>query len=131
MACLPPCTGTPRQFSEKTGIQLDVRGKDLYPRPEAHIESALFLIAREALTNAAKHSKATLVEIGVHMDDKALHLYVKDNGTGCKKSSSAKKTSRNGMGLLSMSERAVLIGGTCMITSHPGKGTHLSVEVPL
>jgi two-component system sensor histidine kinase UhpB len=119
------------QFIEKTGIKLAIKGKDLSPRPEAHIESALFLIAREALTNVAKHSKATMVEIDVHMKNKILFLSVKDNGTGYKDSGLCRKTGRNGMGLLSMSERSILIGGSCKITSHPGKGTHISVEVPL
>lgn len=120
-----------RQFSEKTAIQVVVRGKDLCPRPEAHIESALFLIAREALTNVAKHARATVVEINIHMKDKILFLSVMDNGVGYKTSRTRKNTARNGMGLLSMDERSTLIGGSCKITFHPGKGTHILVEVPL
>jgi PAS domain S-box-containing protein len=118
------------QFSEKTGIQSVVRGNDLNPRPEAHIESALFLIAREALTNVAKHAGATMIEIDVTPIDSGLSLSIVDNGIGYTTSRSHKKAGQNGMGLLSMSERAILIGGSCQITSHPGKGTHILVEVP-
>lgn len=120
-----------RQFSEKTGVRLDVRGPDLNPRPDAHIESALFLIAREALTNVAKHAMATRVEIDVVLKDNMLSLSVADNGKGYKKARTRKNGGQNGMGLLSMSERSILIGGSCTITSHPGKGTHILVEVPI
>jgi PAS domain S-box-containing protein len=120
-----------QQFSEKAGIQVIVRGKELHPRPEAHIESAFFLIAREALTNVAKHARATMVEIDVDLKDNILSLSVIDNGIGHKSSGIRKKAGQNGMGLLSMSERAILIGGSCQITSHPGKGTHILVEVPV
>ncbi len=119
------------QFTEKTGIQLVVRGNDPHPRPEAHIESTLFLIAREALTNVARHARATVVEIDVHLKDNILFLAVMDNGIGYKRSKSRRKAGQDGMGLLSMSERSTLIGGSCKITSHPGKGTHILVEVPL
>ncbi len=119
------------QFVETTGIKLAIRGDDLSPRPDAHIESACFLIAREALANIARHSQATLAEIDLYIKNRILHLSVKDNGTGYKKSRSRKKTGQTGMGLLSMTERAVLIGGTCTVSSHPGKGTSITVEVPL
>ncbi len=120
-----------RQFSEKTGIEVDVRGKDLHPRPEAHIESTLFLIAREALTNVSKHARATAVEIDVHLKDNSLLLAIRDNGIGYKKTRSRKGNGQKGMGLLSMRERSIVIGGSCTITSDLGKGTHIFVEVPL
>lgn len=119
------------QLMERTGIKLAIRGDDLSPRPDAHIESAIFLIAREALTNAVKHSKATLIEVDLHIKDTSLRLSVKDNGTGYKKSRTHKNLTQGGLGLLSMSERAILIGGTCLVSSYPGKGTNITVEVPL
>jgi len=120
-----------KQFRDKTGIDVTVEGDEIAPRPEAHVESTFFLIAREALANAAKHSGATAVSIEVRRRDNVICLSVRDNGKGCKMSRQAGKTGRRGMGLLSMAERAFLIGGFCTVTSNPGKGTGVIVEVPL
>ena len=87
------------QFTKRTGIKLVITGDDLSPRPDAHIESAFFLIAREALTNTAKHSKATLVEIDLHVKKNVLVLSVKDNGTWHKRSRSHKKADEGRHGL--------------------------------
>ncbi|MHB8110247.1 MAG: PAS domain-containing sensor histidine kinase [Syntrophorhabdaceae bacterium] len=119
-----------REFSERTGIECIVKGIDLNPRPEAHIESAFFLIAREALDNAAKHSKATRVGIDLNVEENILRLLISDNGVGCK-GRRGRKPKVKGMGLLSMSERAVLIGAVCTISSKTGKGTHVLLEIPL
>lgn len=118
-----------REFSESTGIECIVDGIDPKPRPLAHVESAFFLIAREALQNVAKHSQARRVMIHLNVRNKVLSLVISDNGKGCERTT--RKRSRVGMGLLSMNERAILIGATCTISSKPGKGTQISLEIPL
>lgn len=120
-----------RQFRERTEIDIAVEGDEILPRPEAHVESTFFLIAREALANVAKHAEATAVSVEVRRRDGVLCLSVRDDGKGYRITKGPGKASRPGRGLLSMSERAFLIGGVCKVASRPGKGTEVIVEVPL
>lgn len=120
-----------RRFTERTGIEAVVEGDEIVPRPPAHEESALFLIAREALANVAKHSRASRVVIRLKVNNNILYLSVTDNGIGHKVLKGSKKQPQKGMGLLSMNERAFLAGGLCTVSSQPGTGTSVIVEVPL
>lgn len=70
-------------------------------------------IFKEALTNAAKHSKATRVDTTISINEKYARLYIKDNGIGCEKF-------REGLGIISMRERVQNIGGTISISSNDG-----------
>jgi len=73
----------------------------------------LGLIFKEALTNAAKHSKATIVNITIDINEKYTRLYIKDNGIGCDKL-------KEGLGISGMKERVLNIGGTISISSNDG-----------
>ena len=70
-------------------------------------------IIKEALTNAAKHSKATRVDISIDINEKYTRLYIKDNGIGCDKL-------KEGLGISGMKERVLNIGGTISISSNDG-----------
>ena len=70
-------------------------------------------IVKEALTNAAKHSKATLVNITININEKYTRLYIKDNGLGCAKL-------KEGLGISGMKERVLNMGGTISISSNDG-----------
>ncbi|MCB8815415.1 sensor histidine kinase [Desulfosporosinus shakirovi] len=73
----------------------------------------LGLILKEALTNAAKHSKATRIDISIDINDKFARLYIKDNGIGSDKL-------KEGLGISGMKERVLNIGGTISISSTDG-----------
>ena len=73
----------------------------------------LGLIVKEALTNAAKHSKATKVDITIDINEKYIRLYIKDNGIGCVKL-------KEGLGISGMRERVLNLGGTISISSNDG-----------
>lgn len=70
-------------------------------------------IFKEALTNAAKHSKATRVDISIDINEKYTRLYIKDNGIGCNKL-------KEGLGISGMKERVLNMGGTLSISSNDG-----------
>lgn len=112
-------------FSRRTGIPVDYRG-DFHDRLHASVETHLFRIAQEALTNAARHTDATNIELSLIRSGDALHLRIADNGGGL-----AKETSRNGLGMLGMRERARAAGGQLKIQSVTGKGLEISVHVPM
>ncbi|HEY1598108.1 MAG TPA: GAF domain-containing sensor histidine kinase [Pirellulales bacterium] len=91
------------------------------------LEVAIFRIVQEAVTNATKHSGSANVEIVLRREADHVHLHVRDWGTGFK----ATSISESGLGLLGIRERVRLLGGTVAIDSEPGKGTTVSVDLPI
>jgi signal transduction histidine kinase len=87
----------------------------------------LFHIAQEALSNAARHSRASLVEVRLTASERNVELVLKDNGRGFDMASAERRV---GHGLLNMRERAQGLGGTWTIESHPGEGTEVRVSLP-
>ncbi len=93
------------------------------------IQEQLYLIGREALVNALRHSNAASIEAEVEYLPRQLRLVVRDNGCGIDPQFA--RSGRDGhWGLLEMRERAVTIGGRLRIWSKPGCGTEVEVCVP-
>ena len=88
---------------------------------------ALYRIVQESLTNIAKHAKATRVDIFLDLQSDKLILKVNDNGVGFIIS---QKNKPNSYGLLGMKERVYLLEGDLLISSKPGEGTTIKVEIP-
>ena len=117
------------QFELRTDIAVTVVGPHEGIRLPPEKEIALFRIAQEALTNCSKHSAAKCVDIRLSRDANVVTLSIVDDGVGfdATKMGSAEKSF--GLGLLSMTERAQAVGGTCLIEAMPGIGTKVTVEV--
>jgi signal transduction histidine kinase len=112
-------------WADRTGK--DVRYISTFSgRVHRTIETQLFRIAQEALTNVARHSKATQVRIDLSRHDDTVRLTISDNGDGM---NVAKAT--HGTGLVGMRARARVAGGTLSVDSAPGNGVRISVELPL
>jgi two-component system sensor histidine kinase UhpB len=113
-------------FTERTGVKVrhDVGGG--LPRLDSDAELAVYRIAQEALTNAARHAQATLVELSLARVNGAVHLRVRDDGAGI----SPAALRDGGAGLAGMRERALLIGGALRVGRPPGGGTEVRLEVP-
>jgi signal transduction histidine kinase len=91
-------------------------------------QEVVYRVAQECLQNVAKHSRATSVNLSLHVSDKSIRLSVSDNGTGFHaETARARPTS---FGLAGMRERAALLGGTLAIRTAPGKGTVVTLELP-
>lgn len=109
---------------------LDVHGLDR--RLPATVETAVFRIIQEAITNVIKHAQAGHVRVVLDFDGSLLVVFVEDDGRGFETSEVlGPGASRKGMGLLGMRERAALLGGAFNIYSRPGGGTRLYVEIPV
>lgn len=91
------------------------------------IESGLYRIAQEALTNISRHASASRVRLALIINPEEVHLVVEDNGQGFDSALIAPGQ----FGLVGLSERARLLGGQLQIESSPGQGTRLQVAVPL
>ncbi len=95
-------------------------------RLSRELESTIYRVVQEALTNVAKHSSAARVWVSVTQDDDAMVLSVRDDGAGF----DMDKRSQ-GFGLIGMRERVALHGGSLSIVSTPGRGTELRGRVPV
>lgn len=99
------------------------------PAPNPDIDLILFRILQEILNNIIKHSKANLLTIILDHSDDQLLLSVIDNGIGF--DINKLENDQRGMGLNNIKNRAVLINGQTTIESEPGKGTSISISIPL
>ncbi len=96
-------------------------------RLPAAVETAAFRIAQEALRNASRHARAERVEVGLGLEGGALRVTVRDHGVGFPAGAAPSR----GLGLVSMQERARLLGGECVIESERGRGTTVDARLPL
>jgi PAS domain S-box-containing protein len=119
-----------QQFQRATGItcRLDVLLDDEDASPPRDQATALYRIVQEALTNVSRHARASLVNIVLEQRDGDLALEVRDNGVGINPEAVAKP---GALGVLGMRERAALVDGHLDISGRPGKGTVLSVRIPV
>jgi len=93
----------------------------------ANIENSLLRIHQEVLNNVRKHAQATKVEIKLSYDEENIKLSIQDNGRGFNTDDYNDK----GFGLISIRERARLLGGSLDISSEEGKGTRIDVIIPV
>lgn len=115
-------------FTLRTGIELEVEAAAGMVRPSPMIESCLFRIAQEALTNVAKHSFATRVNLLLDADENTLRMEIIDNGVGF---NPRLRREQNKWGLNDMADRAAAIGGALIIESDRDRGTRVITEVQL
>ena len=92
----------------------------------------LFRIAQEAVSNIWRHSQASAAELVIEFDDALVKLNISDDGKGFGVPQRVVDMAGLGkLGLTGMYERAKLLGGNLLLTSNRGKGTTVTVEVPL
>lgn len=102
------------------------------PRLPPPVETALYRIAQEALTNVARHAQATAAGVILEATRDAATLIVEDDGRGFDPARLAGPgDDQRSLGLFGMRERATLLGGSLTIESAPGSGTTVFIEVPL
>ena len=117
-----------QQFTQRTGItvQFDCLNHD--ERYTQELESLLFRITQEALTNCLKHAQATSILVALSNGGRPISLTIIDNGNGFD-TDRLWENERIGLGLLNMKEMTEVIGGRFIIESAPGQGTQIRVEV--
>jgi signal transduction histidine kinase len=93
-------------------------------RPAEPIEVAAYYVVSEALTNTTKHARASHAHVAVEQRDALLHLSIRDDGVGGADPAA-------GSGLIGLRDRVQALGGTIEVSSRPGDGTAILVELPL
>lgn len=117
------------RFSKQTGISVDFRHALAPERLPSHLETALYRIVQEALTNVARYAMVTEVAVRLWVDDERAGVQVEDKGPGF--DAEAALAARASTGLAGMRERAELLGGEFTVDSKPGQGTRITAELPL
>ena len=114
-------------FGEQTGIAVAFESTLPTGRLPAEVETALYRIVQESLTNIVKHSRADQVSVVVGRKENLVTVVVEDNGVGFDPG----RPRDGGLGLIGMRERVALLGGRLAVESRPGAGTTFVAEVPL
>ncbi len=116
--------------SKRAGLPIHIDAS-VSERLPGTIETTLYRIVQEALTNAVKHAKAGHIWIRAWRANLALCCSIRDDGGGFDSCQAQAAPGSKGLGLIAMQERVTAIGGTLRIESRPGHGTELSIRLPL
>lgn len=118
------------RFREDAGIDVTIRAPNEL-RVSPHLETALYRITQEALTNIRKHARAREVVVALRTTSGSVELEVRDNGAGFDLDAFSRSRTRTSFGLAGMRERIELVGGQLAIRSAPGEGTTLRAAAPI
>ncbi len=122
-----------REWSDGSGVAVDLLARGLEGgRLPPVVETTVYRIVQEALTNVLKHAQASRVSVILECRDDWLRAIVEDNGRGFD-SEALPGPGRGGrqLGLVGMAERAALAGGEFLVESTPGSGTTIYIHIPL
>jgi len=121
-----------KNLLEPAGVQVRFQasgfGQQRLPRP---VETTVFRIAQEAVTNIARHAQARTATLSLELTNSTVHLSVADDGVGFDVEATLGDPARRRLGIIGMEERVALLGGTLRITSQPGQGTTVRMELPV
>ncbi|MFE4463372.1 sensor histidine kinase, partial [Nocardia tengchongensis] len=113
------------RLADATGITVTVNAAETFPALDTAGEVVLLRVAQEAFSNVRKHAEASAVTVDMRQTGAGVRLSVTDDGTGF-----AFDRISTGFGLRGMRERAEQVGGTMAVSSRPGHGTTVEVEIP-
>lgn len=133
LGLIPALRSYVKQYVKRVKIKVKFEAVGLEQRLLSEIETALFRIAQEALTNVARHAQASQVHLHLQRQKAAIVMIIEDNGQGfdvAKVVGYNRVAPGSGTGLLGMRERVNLLSGRFNIQSTPGQGTCLAIEIP-
>jgi signal transduction histidine kinase len=119
------------QFLRRSGIACDYVEENVSDHLPDAVKTCVYRVVQEALHNCEKHSGATRVRVAVLQDPGFLRIEINDDGRGFLVNEKGMPSVSTGLGLLGMRERATIVGGSLEIDSAPGRGTHLSLRIPV
>ncbi|MBN1269329.1 MAG: PAS domain S-box protein [Kiritimatiellae bacterium] len=114
------------EFGDRSGLRIRLDRKGSLPALDAQTKTCLYRVLQEALTNVAKHARATQVVVNLRAEDGDIILEVADNGIGL---AEPPDSSHKGMGLVGMRERIERLGGSLAVIGGTGRGAHIVVRI--
>ena len=121
-----------REYSENTGIPVEMQLLGMSHRLTPELETVLYRVIQEALTNVARHSNATSCRVTLRRKEQVVQGVIEDNGQGFDSQKVMLSDEKGrGLGLHGMKERIELVGGSLEFAARPVKGTTIFIEAPL
>lgn len=118
-------------YKEQYGLQVEFLFFGQQTRLDSSVEVAIFRIVQEMVSNIHKHACAKNSVVKIEMLNNRINIQVRDDGKGFNINKVTANKEREGYGLIGMRERVQLLNGDINIVSAPGKGTSISISVPL
>jgi signal transduction histidine kinase len=120
-----------KNLQQETGIRGSLSAFAAVEQVSGDKRTVLYRVAQEALTNVARHAKASRVEVVIQRIDRAVSMEIKDDGRGFQGDRVLPAGRSKRLGLLGMKERLEMVGGSFAVTSVPGEGTTVRAQIPL
>jgi len=127
---IPTLTDYTTRFGEKNNIEIQSDFPSTFPQISPVAELQLLRIAQESLTNVRRHAQATKVAVKLESDGREVWMMIKDNGQGFTLPGEAEAQPGH-HGLSMIIERAELLGGSVDISTVPGEGTEIKINLPI
>jgi signal transduction histidine kinase len=118
-----------KRYLKQTGIRVHFKHSFVRRRLPSQLETAAFRIVQEALTNIARHAGVQEASVRLWLDEDILGVQIEDAGVGFDGEQTLARHASSGVA--GMKERAQMLGGEFTLEAKPGKGTRLTVELPL
>ena len=121
-----------KRYASRVDIKAEFTANGLDVRFAPEVETTLYRVVQEALTNVARHAQATAVRLSLSQHEGRVYAVIEDDGAGFDVESVLNQNApERGAGLLGIRERVALLDGDFEIDSRPGEGTRLSISIPL
>ena len=117
-----------KRYTEQTNIRVHFKHSPLSERLPSLLETAVFRLTQEALTNVARHARVAEATVRLLVDEESVTIQIEDRGAGFDPQQALAAAASTG--LSGMRERAELLGGEFTLESAPGNGTRLTVALP-
>ena len=130
LGLIPALHSYMKNFTARTGVRAHLIAFAGVEQLDTARRTVLFRVAQEAMTNVARHAKASRVEVNIQKLPRAARMDIKDNGRSFQVERILHANGNKRLGLLGMRERVEMVGGTFCVESAPGDGTTVRVEVP-
>jgi signal transduction histidine kinase len=120
-----------KSLAERSGLGIDLDAAPEVARVPPGLNTTVFRVVQEAVSNALRHARATLIRVTLRAESDALRVVVEDDGVGFDPEAVGQRVKRGEhLGLLGMTERVRNAGGTIELDSRPGAGSRLKVTIP-
>jgi signal transduction histidine kinase len=119
------------EFLRRSGIDCEFSAEGVEEALAENVKTCVYRVVQEALNNCEKHAGASRVRVVLKQEAERLFVEVEDNGRGFEITRQGTGSRNPGLGLLGLRERAARVGGSVVVDSAPGRGTRVSLTIPL
>jgi len=131
LGLIPALHSFMKNFAARTGVRAHLTAFAAVEQLDTAKRTVLYRVAQEALTNVARHAKASRVEVSIQRFDRTARMEINDDGRSFQVERKLDGKGNKRLGLLGMRERVEMVGGAFCVESAPDRGTTVRVEIPL